>query len=175
MGSEAAVESAAWAARRSWALASAYRAAEIIGCANRMPGVSRSVASSPRDAACAVSASAFSRPAACSSVSVGRAPALATSRVRRASAESISRRLRTSARNEVGTGRGFAGAGPGGILGERAAEFQREERVAAAGAVDVADGRAGQPGVAAVAEEFGDLRAGERVEPHGQGVRRGRA
>ncbi len=111
MGSEAAVDSAACAARRSCAGASAYNAAEISGCANRTAGPSGSVASRPSSAAWAVSASAFSRPAVWSRATVGRAPALATSSVRRASAGSMSSLLSTNARSDVGTGSGSPGLG----------------------------------------------------------------
>ncbi len=69
----------------------------------------------------------------------------------------------------------LARPGRGGILGECAAEFEGEERVAAAGAVDVPDRGAGQAGVAAVVEERGHLGAGERVEADGETVRWQRA
>ncbi|CAM5383338.1 hypothetical protein SGLAM104S_08149 [Streptomyces glaucescens] len=59
------------------------------------------------------------------------------------------------------------------VLGEGTAQFQREQRVAAAGAVDLADRGAGQAGVAAVVEQRGDLGAGERAESQGEGVGRG--
>ncbi len=74
-----------------------------------------------------------------------------------------------------GHGQRLAGPGPGGALGQGAAQFQREERVAAAGAVDVADRGAGQGGVAAVVQQCRDLRTGQRAQPDGERVGRGRA
>ncbi|CAM5636950.1 hypothetical protein SAURM35S_07331 [Streptomyces aurantiogriseus] len=72
-------------------------------------------------------------------------------------------------------GQRLAGARRGRVLAEGAAQFEGEQRVAAAGAVDLADRGAGQVGVAAVVEQRGDLGAGEGVEADGEGVGRGRA
>ncbi len=69
----------------------------------------------------------------------------------------------------------FAGTGRGRVLGEGAAQFEGEQGVAAAGAVDVPDRGAGQTGVAAVVEQRGQLGARERAQPYGEGVRWGRA
>ncbi len=66
----------------------------------------------------------------------------------------------------------LAGTGPGGALREGAAQLQREQRVAGAGAVDVTDRGAGQTRVAPVVEQRRHLGAGERAQAHRERVRR---
>nr|MCF0103405.1 hypothetical protein [Streptomyces sp. MH191] len=65
----------------------------------------------------------------------------------------------------------FPGAGRDRVLGEGAAQLQGEQRVASAGAVDVPHRGAGQRAEAAAGEEFGGLRAGQRADADGEGVR----
>ncbi|CAM5647870.1 hypothetical protein STENM327S_06304 [Streptomyces tendae] len=59
----------------------------------------------------------------------------------------------------------------GGTLGQGPAQLQGEQRIAAAGAVDVADGGTVQARVAALVQQRRDLGAGQRTEAHRTGVR----
>ncbi len=59
----------------------------------------------------------------------------------------------------------------GGTLGQGPAQLQGEQRVAAAGAVDVPDGGTVQARVAAFVQQRRHLGAGQRPQPHRAGVR----